>query len=107
MYSDSKSFIEAINKVPNGRNSFKILYGKVADIIPIKETIRLIAEAVQQAEKSRRENRVTKLLELSAPEVILKNERELLAKSIDFETWLKKTTLGTAFRSIWGKKGML
>lgn len=107
MYNTPAEFITAINKVPNGRNGFKILYGRVADIIPIKETIREIAEAVQQAEKVRRETRLARLVELNAPPVILNNERELLAKCSDFETWLKKTTIGTAFRSIWGKKGLL
>ncbi len=110
MYSDSKSFIEALNKVLpilRGPRGFKILYGKIADIIPITETIRAIADDVRLADKSRREERIKKFKDLNAPPIMYAAEQKQLDACTDLETWLNKSQIGSAFRNIWGKKGML
>lgn len=107
MYNTPQEFIADLNKVPNGRNYYKVLYGKIADIIPIKATIREIAEASWEADKNRLTKRVETLKELKAPEVIIANDQKRLDICVDFETWLKKSKIGSAFRNIWGKKNML
>lgn len=110
MYSDSKSFIEAISKIRvilKGRNGYKILYGKIADIIPIDEKIREIAEAMWRADEVYQTSQIKRYKDLNAPLCLYATIQKQLDKCCDFETWLKKSTIGSAFRNIWGKKGML
>ena len=108
MYSDVQTFMTEIGKaqaIPNRRNAAKVIYGKVAAILPTREKVREFAEATFRADKARREKRFAKLKELKAPACVMENEEKMLAKVADFETWLSQSRIGKAFVKIWGPKG--
>jgi len=108
MYSDTEKFVKEIiaaSNIPNQRAAAKVVYGKVADIIPIPEKVQEMAEATWKKNKADREARFNKLVELKAPEVIIENEKKLMAKVETFAIWLKKTKIGSAFRKIHGING--
>jgi len=102
MISNKDQFITEIESalgVPQPYR-YKVIYGKVADIIPIPEIIREFAEEAWKKNKESCEKRLKKLEFLDAPEVILVNQRKQLTKMETFEIWLKKTAVGSAFRKI-------